>query len=223
VKALICFAVAQEKQYFHVRESVHALVTGMGASAAGCNLARLLEVHHPRLIVAAGFAGGLNPELKLGQMILDDSDLSGHGLNLSGPEALFHGKIHSASKVLVTPLEKASLRRESNADAVDMESAAVRSVAKKRGIPMVALRVITDPYDEALPLDFNQFMNTAGSMRYGRFACHLLRKPITVLRLIQFQKKLNYAAQRLGATLNLLLDTPGEKHNDPTSGSGGPC
>jgi len=209
VKALICFAVAQEKQYFHVRESVHALVTGMGASAAGCNLARLLEVHHPRLIVAAGFAGGLNPELK--------------GLNLSGPEALFHGKIHSASKVLVTPLEKASLRRESNADAVDMESAAVRSVAKKRGIPMVALRVITDPYDEALPLDFNQFMNTAGSMRYGRFACHLLRKPITVLRLIQFQKKLNYAAQRLGATLNLLLDTPGEKHNDPTSVSGGPC
>ena len=65
MKALVCFAVAQEKQYFHVRESVHTLVTGMGARASACTLARLLEVDHPRLIIAAGFAGGLNPELKL--------------------------------------------------------------------------------------------------------------------------------------------------------------
>ena len=208
MKALVCFAVAQEKQYFHVRGSVHALVTGMGARAAARSLARLLEVDHPRLIIAAGFAGGLNPELKLGQMILDDSDLSEHGLNLSGTAALFHGKIHSASKVMVTPLDKASLRKESNADAVDMESSAVRSIARNHRIPMVALRVITDPYNEALPLDFNQFMNTAGSMRYGRLACHLLRNPSNISRLIQFQKKLNYAAQQLGKTLNLLLDTP---------------
>lgn len=207
MKALVCFAVAQEKHYFHVRESVHVLVTGMGASAAGCTLARLLEVEHPRLIIAAGFAGGLNPELKLGQMILDDSDLSEHGLNLSGPAALFHGKIHSASKVMVTPFEKASLRKESNADAVDMESSAVRSIARSHRIPMVALRVITDPYNEALPLDFNQFMDTGGSMRYGRLGCHLLRNPSTVSGLIQFQKKLKYAAQQLGETLNSLLDT----------------
>ena len=208
MKALVCFAVAQEKQYFHARESVHAVVTGMGASAAGRTLARLLEVDHPRLIIAAGFAGGLNPELKLGQMILDDSDLSEHGLNLSGPAALFHGKIHSASKVMVTPFEKASLRKESNADAVDMESSAVRSIARSHRIPMVALRVVTDPYNEALPLDFNQFMDTAGSMRYGRLAFHLLRNPSTVSGLAQFQKKLKYAAQQLGKTLNLLLDTP---------------
>mgnify|MGYP001177290925 FL=1 len=208
VKALVCFAVAQEKQYFHVRESVHALVTGMGARASACNLARLLEVHHPRLIIAAGFAGGLNPELKLGQMIVDDADLSEHGLNLSGPVELFHGKIHSASQVMVTPFEKASLRKETNADAVDMESSALRSIARNHRIPMVALRVITDPYNEALPLDFNQFMNTAGSMRYGKLACHLLRNPSTVSGLIQFQKKLKYAAQQLGETLNILLDAP---------------
>ena len=208
MKALVCFAVAQEKQYFHARESVHAVVTGMGASAAGRTLARLLEVDHPRLIIAAGFAGGLNPELKLGQMILDDSDLSEHGLNLSGPAALFHGKIHYASKVMVTPFEKASLRKESNADAVDMESSAVRSIARSHRIPMVALRVVTDPYNESLPLDFNQFMDTAGNMRYGRLAFHLLRNPSTVSGLAQFQKKLKYAAQQLGKTLNLLLDTP---------------
>lgn len=208
MKALVCFAVAQEKQYFHAPESVHALVTGMGAPAAACNLARTLEVEHPGLIIAAGFAGGLNPELKLGQVILDDADLQEHGLNLSGPAELFHGKIHSASKVMVTPSEKASLRKESEADAVDMESSAIRSIARSHRIPMIALRVITDPYNEALPLDFNQFMNSTGSVRYGRLAFHLLSNPSTVSGLIQFQKKLEYAAQQLGATLNLLLDTP---------------
>ena len=208
MKALVCFAVAQEKQFFHAPESVNALVTGMGAHAAAYTLTQLLEVEHPRLIIAAGFAGGLNPELELGRIILDDADSSGHCLNLSGPAALFHGKIHSASKVMVTPYEKASLREESKADAVDMESSAIRSVARNHRIPMVALRVVSDPYNEALPIDFNQFMNAAGSMRYGKLACHLLRKPRFVPKLIQFQKKLNYAAQQLGETLNILLDTP---------------
>lgn len=208
MKALVCFAVAQEKQFFHAPESVNALVTGMGAHAAAHTLTRLLEVEHPSLIIAAGFSGGLNPELELGRIILDDEDLSEHGLNLSGPAALFHGKIHSASKVLVTPYEKASLREKSKADAVDMESSAIRLVARNHRIPMVALRVISDPYNEALPLDFNQFMNTGGSVRYGKLACHLLREPSSVSKLIQFQKKLNYAAQQLGETLNLLLDTP---------------
>jgi hypothetical protein len=50
-------------------------------------------------------------------------------------------------------------------------------------------------------------MDNAGSMRFGRLGCHLLRNPSTVSGLIQFQKKLKYAAQQLGETLNSLLDT----------------
>ena len=208
MKALVSFAVAQEKQHFLAPEDVHVLVTGMGAEAAASVLAKSLAVLKPSLIIAAGFAGGLHPDLKLGQIILDDAGQPTHGLNLSKSNALFRGRIHSASKVVVTPEAKALLRETSKADAVDMESASVRLVAEQHGIPMVALRVISDAYDESLPLDFNQFMNGKGGMRYGRLVYHLLRHPGSVPKLIRFQGRVQYASQQLGESLNLLLTSP---------------
>lgn len=208
MKALVCFAVVQEKQYFRAPNDVHVLVTGMGAEAAAQILAKSLETQKPSLIIAAGFAGGLNPELKLGQMILDDAGQTGYGLNLTGNQTWFRGKIHSVSEVAVTPQAKAQLRESSHADAVDMESASIRLIAEQYGIPMLALRVISDAYDESLPLDFNQFMNPKRGMRYGSLAYHILRHPGTIPKLIQFQKKVQYASQQLGKNLSLLLKSP---------------
>jgi adenosylhomocysteine nucleosidase len=209
VKALVCFAVAQEKQYFRTLGDVQVLVTGMGAGAAASALTKSLEASRPSFIIAAGFAGGLNPELKLGQVILDDAGCTEHGLNLLGNNSFFRGKIHSSSKVVVTPEAKARLREDSNADAVDMESESIRLVAKNHGIPMVAIRVISDAFDTSLPLDFNQFMNDKGGMRHGRLVCHLIRHPGKVAKLMSFQRKIQHAAQKLGEHLNLLFKTPG--------------
>lgn len=205
MKALVCFAVSQEKRYFLAPKDIQVLVTGMGAKAASSALTKSLEILKPPLIVAAGFAGGLSPELKLGQVIMDDAGHIEHGLEPPGNDTVFRGKIHSASKVAVTPNSKARLRETTNADAVDMETESIRLIAKEHGIPMVAIRVISDPYDESLPLDFNQFMSDEGRMRYSRLAYHIIRHPSSVPKLMKFQRKVQYAAQKLGENLNLIL------------------
>lgn len=208
MRALICFAVAQEKHFFRAINGIQVIVTGMGAKAAEESLTSSLRDIKPQMIIAAGFAGGLNPDLKLGQLIFDSAQQDKFALKLSSLPNMFCGRIHSDSKVIVSPEAKAQLRKKTNADAVDMESASVRLIAKRHGIPMVSIRVISDPYDESLPLDFNLFMNERGGMHYGKLAFHLIKHPGTVINLVQFQKKVQFAARRLGESLHSILEPP---------------
>ena len=201
MKCLVCFAVAQEKRNFRVPSDVQVLVTGMGAVAASSCLTSALETARPELIIAAGFAGGLNPELTTGQIILDDADCPAHDLDFSQVQSLFRGSIYSESKVLITPEDKAQVREETRADAVDMESASIRLLAKQHGITMVSLRVISDAFDESLPINFNQFMTENGGMRFGSLMLHIARHPGIIPELLQFQRKAQFAGKK--ACLNL--------------------
>ncbi len=202
---LVCFAVPQEKQYFRSRSKVRSIVTGMGAKAATACLEESLYQTKPEIIIAAGFAGGLNPALKCGQVVMDNPDQIKHKLNLTSLKNLVHGTIHSAPRVLITPQEKASLRRQTGADAVDMESASIRTVAKRQGIPVLSFRVISDGFEDTLPIDFNLFMTEEGGMRFGALLFHILKRPLVIPKLLTFQRNVHFAARQLGGALDLAI------------------
>lgn len=204
MKRLICFAVAEEQRFFQPYPDDVILVTGMGAYAAERALKKSLLDVRPDLIVAAGFAGGLNPDLVLGQVVLDDREgrLAGNLNARVASGSLFEGRIHSSSRVLVSPYEKSKCRSETHADAVDMESESIRRIASEKGIAMIALRAISDTAHEMLPLDFNRFMTPDGGMRFGRLMTHLLLHPAKIPSLIGFQRKVKIAARTLGEALN---------------------
>ena len=61
------------------------------------------------------------------------------------------GKIAHSDRVLGSPEEKASLGAQERASGVDMETATLRSWAKKSGVPVLALRAVLDAVDEHLP------------------------------------------------------------------------
>ena len=204
MKRLICFAVSDEKRFFQPAPNDTVLVTGMGARAAETALRKSLADSRPDLIVAAGFAGGLNPELTLGQVVLDDREgnLAACINARRDPEIFVSGNISSSARVLITPGEKGEYRSETHADAVDMESETIRRIAGEQGIPMIALRVISDTAQEALPLDFNPFMTPQGGMRFGRLIFHLMLHPGKVPSLIRFQKRVSIAARELAKALS---------------------
>ena len=80
---LVCFAVKEEakplNQLIRSQPGVWVLVTGMGRHNAETAIRTALAEERPRIVLSAGFAGGLNPAA----MTVDALDLVGqhHALN----------------------------------------------------------------------------------------------------------------------------------------------
>ncbi len=97
------------------------------------------------------------------------------------------------------------LRNTSNADAVEMESAAIRTICREKKIPSATIRVISDVADEDLPLDFNEVMTPDYRLSMAKLLGRLLREPKKIPQLMEFQGKTVFAARRLGELLEKLV------------------
>ncbi|MFN2333339.1 MAG: hypothetical protein ABR550_02805, partial [Wenzhouxiangellaceae bacterium] len=75
-----------------------------------------------------------------------------------------------------TVADKQRLALSSKAMAVDMESAAIAAVARQHGLPFLALRVIVDRVEQAVPPLALAAMQGA-SIRPGRVLAGLLKSP----------------------------------------------
>jgi adenosylhomocysteine nucleosidase len=179
---------------------------GMGPEKASqCTRALLQEGVSALLCVGA--AGALDESLKVGDLVIAEWVLLAEGNQAPIPcdatwierardladrkgFSVASGGLVSVSRPVSSPEDKARLARETNALAVDMESAAAAQAA---GVPFSSLRVITDDARTALP-DFRAgwknpgrllaqgagFLARAGSMRRALhrlqdFASHLAR------------------------------------------------
>src|SRR5437016_4767818 len=163
---LVCYAVREEIGPQVARSRVaHVLVTGIGRRNASRSIQSELASQRYRLVLTCGFAGGLNPTLKLGSVIFsDDSEppLSDSLVQLGARV----GGFYCANRIAVTAAEKDSLWRSHAADAVEMESSIIRAVCKEKGIPSATIRVILDAAEEDLPLDFNALMTSRDNLDY---------------------------------------------------------
>ena len=204
---LVCFALKDEAKYFHVpkqSEDIRILLTGMGKKNAAASIRRELGRMRPRLVISSGFAGGLNPELKLNAIAFDEdveAGLNDSLLKLGAKRARFH----CAGRVAATAAEKLALRQSTGADAVEMESSIIRAICREEKIPSATIRVISDVAREDLPLDFNQLTTPDLQLSYARLAGTLLRHPGKIPQLMRFQKQAAAAAETLGVLLSKLL------------------
>ncbi|HTA95462.1 MAG TPA: hypothetical protein VK769_04990, partial [Verrucomicrobiae bacterium] len=146
-----------------------------------------------------GFAGGLNPDLKLGEVIfeLPDSEIR-NSLLASGAKP---AKFFCADRIATTVAEKQKLRAETGADAVEMESAAIHAVCRERDIPCATVRVISDTASEDLPLDFNALSKPDKNLDFGKLFLAIAKSPGKIPALMQLQKKTKFAAEKLAEVL----------------------
>ena len=149
---------------------------GMGPDNASAATQALLEEGVSTLL-CVGAAGGLDETLNVGDLVIAEWVLSHHGsqrpipcdatwlgrarriANQQGFRAATGGVV-SVSRPVTSPQDKARLARETNALAVDMESAAAAQAA---GVPFFSLRVITDDARTALP-DFREGWRNPGRL-----------------------------------------------------------
>src|SRR5437868_642746 len=150
------------------------LCGGIGYEA-GQRAAEVMITHaQPAVLIAAGLAGGLRPEWTLGKTmvaatVIDEatgdrfSTVSGEGTVVS-------------SREIARLADKRRLAQKFAADLVDMEGAAVASVAKRHGIPLLAVKSVSDDFDFELP-PLQQFVDAEGRFGAGRFAAYAALRP----------------------------------------------
>jgi len=70
---LVCFALRHEARFFRPApgSNCRVAVTGIGRRNARRGLERALEGDQPALVLTCGYAGGLNPALKFGQVVFE--------------------------------------------------------------------------------------------------------------------------------------------------------
>jgi adenosylhomocysteine nucleosidase len=147
---------------------------GIGAEAARRAAEAVIAIYAPSVIYSAGFAGALNRELKVGDVVhplrvVNAGD--GSSVNLDQGE----GVLVSFGSV-ASPEQKARLRDSFRAQAVDMEAAAVARAAEARGTGFAVVKVISDEFDFSFP-STDRFVDSNGRFLERRFAWFTVLRP----------------------------------------------
>lgn len=140
--------------------------TGVGPAAAATSVAALLAFHRPRLLISTGFAGGLDPDLIAGDLLIA-TNVSAPALVaqnralLAGDPRAHFGALTSQPSAAESVAEKAALARSTGALGVDMETAAIAAACARVGVPLLAVRAISDSALTPLPVPFAEWFDLA--------------------------------------------------------------
>lgn len=180
--------------------------TGMGEACARARLGKLADsglAARFECVVAAGFAGGLDASLRAGSLVLDGprGPLFSRAWMLLG-KRVRTGAIATSPSVLETPEAKERFARETGALAVEMEHAAVADFAREQGVPLIALRAVTDSLDEALPVPGAVWFDlTSQRPRPVALLAWLLARPWRWMAFARFLRNVSRARRALTAGL----------------------
>ncbi|OYV34952.1 MAG: hypothetical protein B7Z81_09350 [Acidocella sp. 20-61-6] len=152
---------------------------GGGTPTGAARAAEDLIANGAAALVSFGLAGGLNPELAAGTIIIPatvndyacDLDL------LAWLGGATHQKIYAGDEIAVTSEQKSAIFNATWADAIDLESGAMAAVAARGNIPFAVLRAIADPATRALPPAALIALNAGGQIKLLPILLSVLQNP----------------------------------------------
>jgi adenosylhomocysteine nucleosidase len=155
------------------------------------------------LVFSVGWAGGLTPELDVG----DAYNVAGVIDVQTGerfPCDAEAGNLWLATSPRVADeAEKRRLASAYGAALVDMEAAAIARLAAMRGIPFYCMKGVSDGFTAKLP-DFNRFMSN-GQFRTAQFVLCSLFTPWYWPALVRMGENSRKASQSIAVTLRDFL------------------
>ena len=185
-------------------------VSGIGASAAAGGARALIDAGATALI-SWGMAGGLDPALAAGTILLPSEVISRAGTALmtarywrerlsaalTAHRLVACGKLLTSSRAILSIADKAAAFRDTGAAAVDMESLAVAEVAGSHELPFIAVRVIVDTAADILPRAVMAAARGSGQLPLGRLLASLARSPGDLAALIRLAPRYRAARHSL--------------------------
>lgn len=177
-KLAVFTALAMERATLRALPGMAVLQCGPGAERAA-GAARAALASGATALLSWGFAGGLAADLAPGSVCVPRCVVTSAGATLAcdaqwqaalaaalrGKFAVDERPLFGCARVLTTTADKARSASATGAAAVDMESAAIASVAASAGARFAAVRVIVDGLEDALPANAERFIDERGNRR----------------------------------------------------------
>ena len=157
-----------------ISSQVEFQVLGVGPERAGAALAALLENRRSKIdgVLLVGVAGGVDPELETGDLLLADRHALQNGASQGAGQAIkpdaemlqsaqkaalelsvpiFNGGSLTVDHLVAEPHERESLRTEYQVYSVNMEDYRAAEAAQNAGVPFLSVRVVLDTASQRLP------------------------------------------------------------------------
>jgi adenosylhomocysteine nucleosidase len=163
-------------------------------------------------VVSFGLAGGLDPALRPGQVVVPTAVLTEDGSYDADPAlavrlgGLTSHRLWGGKAVAVSAAAKATLFARYGAQAIDLESGAVARGASSHGVAFVAVRAICDPAERELPPAALVALGASGGIGIWRVGLSLLRHPAQLPGLLALAR--DAAAGRQGLVEACRLAAP---------------
>ncbi|MGQ9921408.1 MAG: phosphorylase family protein [Desulfobacca sp.] len=203
-----------------------ALLLGMGGIGPEFLAAQALEQYAPEVIVVAGFGGALTAAPPPTSLVVAEAcwRLTPDGCRLQPQEfpaavpmvadlvmQLRHQGLPATAGNLITTARitaKASLLplvAQMTAPVLDLETAAIAAVAQTRGLPLVALRAITDGAGEDIQDFLARIIHRHRGVPLSRLLPALLAHPSRLRYILHLWGRSRQAALHLAAGLTQIL------------------
>jgi len=167
-------------------------------------------------LLSVGFVGSIDPGVKPGELCLieavgstdktemlypDEELLELAGRSLNGDYRTC--KLLTLNKAASSPEDKRSLGTE-EVSVIDQETFWTAEIAAENGIPFLAMRVVVDGVDQALPPE-SCYDGDTGEVKPGRFTSWLIHNPTRLSGLPGLGWNSVKARRRLGEAINDVL------------------
>src|SRR6478672_4948310 len=183
--------------------SIEVIHTGVGENSCRERIGKFLENQQFDFLTSAGFAGSLNHQLEVNDLLVAKNFST---VDLKHP-SLSNVSIYVANMLTVPVLidsseERERVARESGASAVDMETEFIARACAARGIPLLALRVITVAPTQAFPAPAGVLFDIQRQRTHiAVLARFFLAHPRRMPSLVQFARRISRARKTLSNAL----------------------
>lgn len=193
--------------------------TGVGRKRAQAAAAFLVNSYKLEAAVSFGFAAGVSPELKAGDVVVcsavyrgdsqskeacfSDARLLGYALRAVKQQSVrvLKGDGVTVFRMLATREDKMAAAAAFSAAVADMESYWVGQAAAEKGIPFLAARAVSDAVGDTIP-HLELFIDASGSWDKKKAALYFLAHPREAGRLA----KLCIDSRRAQQSLNRFME-----------------
>jgi len=195
---LVITGLAQESRIAAGPGVSHVVCSGSDPERLRTQLADL-DASGLRAVISFGIAGGLDPLLQSGDVVVATAVLADAGAWKVPPSvveamagrvrasgiAVTEGPLVGVEEPVLLPATKASMREATDAIAVDMESHIGAAFAAENKLPFAAVRVISDPAERALPQLAKGALKADGRVDWTAVFSGLARAPTDVSTLLR--------------------------------------